>query len=715
MSAIRRNLLPLSFLAAALFLPLAGAAQSSDSGSAAELASLTGQIRIGTEFFLNRTETKETVEKHFRLMRETGITLVRVFIIWDDIERTPNNWNFDGYDWIYDAAAENGIKIVATLCAEDPPGWMKMTPFYHNRTNLNDSIVRAHAATYIEKVVNRYKNHPAQGVWLLANEPTKYDTQPATFLAFGEWLKAKYGTVDELNKHWFEPLDNFSDVTIRPDQLEEYWTDYHRVIDWREFNTDNLINVLLWTKGQIEALDTKHPTHINVTEPTGGPYGQDVFKERKIVDILGASIHPAWIFPRTSPASEYGERFAYRLDIIGGPAGDQPWWVTELQSGPTVFTGGFPLNPTPADMSRWMWDAYGAGAKAVIFWLWHPRVGGSEAGEWGLVSLDGTPSIRVPAVKAVADGLKRNADLAQAQPQAPQVAILYNREASIMMSLDDRTQKRGDEVEESLMGCYMALRRAHISTRFVDIDELRSGALGSYDVLYTPYSYALDDAAVAALRNYVNNGGTLWADGLMTWKNDTGEIRPTIPGGLTDVFGIEASDIYGVKPNEPYSVTAQNEKGGELWKLPLELKGAEVMMRDREGKPFATRHHFGKGQAIYYEAAVALAYSKRYNPVVQQWIIEPAAKVQSHMPVQMVKGSATVGFRGLISKSGPVAILTNWGEGEAVTVSFQGNDAVVDALNHAPVEVTHQAGATLATVRLPAGGVCMLRASKAGK
>jgi len=715
MHAIHRNIMITSLIAAAVFSPAACAAQNAQTGQTAELAALTGQLRIGSEFFLNRTETKESVERQFRLMHETGLTLVRIFIIWDDIERTPNNWNFEGYDWIYDAAAETGIKIVATLCAEDPPGWVKKTPFYHNRTNLNNPEIRAHAAIYIQKVVDHFKNHPAQGVWLLANEPTKYDVEPATFAAFGEWLKAKYGTVDELNKHWFEPLENFSDVQIRPDELAEYWNDYHRVVDWREFNTENLINVLLWTKAQIQALDTKHPTHINVTEPTGGPVGQDVFKEKRIVDILGDSIHPAWIFPKTSPTTEYGERFAYRLDVIGGPAGDQPWWVTELQSGPTIFTGGFPLNPTPEDMTRWLWDAFGAGARGVIFWLWHPRVGGSEAGEWGLVSIDGTPSNRLPAVEAVVEGLKRNSYLAEAQPQPAKVAILYNREASIIDSLDDRTQKRGDEVEESLMGCYMALRRAHIPTRFVDVDQLRAGALSGYEVLYIPYSYAMNDQAVAALRDYVSNGGTLWADGLTTWKNETGEIRPTIPGGLTDVFGIQACDIYPVKADEPYSVTSQNERGGELWKLPLELKGAEVVMRDRQGKPFATQHRFGKGQALYFEAAVSLGYFKRNNPVVQQWIVDPAAKVQTNALVQVKKAPGTVGFRGLDSKSGPLAILTNWGGTESVTVSFRGNYTVVDALANAPVEVTYEQGTTLATVKLSAGAVSVLRTGKVGK
>lgn len=712
MPASHRNLLVISCVAAAVLSTAARATQNAGADPASELASLTGQLRIGSEFFLNRTETKESVERHFRLMHENGLTLVRIFVIWDDIERTPNNWNFEGYDWIYDAAAENGIKIVATLCAEDPPGWVKKTPFYHNRTNLNDPELRTHAAIYIRKVVDRYKNHPAQGVWLLMNEPTKYDLEPATFQAFGDWLKTKYGSVEQLNKHWFEPVENFSDVPIRPDELTEYWNDYHRVVDWREFNIDNLVNELLWIKGQIQALDTQHPTHINVDEPTGAALGQDVWKEKRIVDILGASIHPAWIFPPTSPATEYGERFAYRLDVIGGPAGDQPWWVTELQSGPTIYTGGFPLNPTPADMTRWLWDAFGAGAKGVIFWLWHPRVGGTEAGEWGLVSLDGTPSIRLAAVKAVVDGLKRNSYLAEARPQPARVAILYNRESAIIHSLDDRTQHRGDEVEESLMGCYMALHRAHIPTRFVDIDQLRTGSLGGYDVLYIPYSYAMDDQAVAALRDFASKGGTLWADGLTAWKNETGEIRPTIPGGLSDLFGIQASDIYPVKADEPYSVTSQNERGGELWKLPFELKGAEVILRDRQGKPFATKHHFGKGQAIYFESAVTLGNFKRDNPLVQQWIIDPAMKVQANALVRVKQAPSMVGFRGLLHTSGPVAILTNWGDTDTVVVSFRGDYAVADTLTGAPVEVTHQQGTTLATVKLPAGAVSVLRASK---
>jgi hypothetical protein len=184
---------------------------------------------------------------------------------------------------------------------------------------------------------------------------------------------------------------------------------------------------------------------------------------------------------------------------------------------------------------------------------------------------------------------------------------------------------------------------------------------------------------------------------------------------LSEVFGVEASDIYPVKADEPYSVTPQNEAAGELWKLPLELKGAEVVLRDRDGKPFATRNHFGKGQVLCFESALTLAYFKRNNPVIQQWIVNPAQKSQAHALVQMKQGSDRVGFRGLVYPSGLAAVLTNWGAAATVTVAFRGDHKVADTLTSKPVRVAQERGVTLATVELPAGAVSILKATKATK
>ncbi len=706
--------LPGLVLICCLSAPVRAKAEAPDAARRAKLMEITGQLRIGAEFFLNRTDTQSSVDRSFQQMHATGLSVARIFIIWDDVERVPGVWDFKHYDWIYDAAAKNGIYIAATLCPEDPPGWRRQTPFYHSHVNLDDPANRKAAAVYLQKIVGRYKSSPAQGVWLLMNEPNKYDADAATFHVFGDWLKAKYGNVDTLNRVWFRPLAKFADVTITPEELTEYWTDYRAVIDWKNFNVDNLIDELTWVRQQVIAIDPNHPTHFNVTDPTGAATGQDVWEEKRVPDILGVSMHAAWAFPPSTPESDYGELYAYRLDLIADASSTRlrkPFWVTELQSGPTIFTGKFPLYTTPGDLTRWMWDSYGAGSRAVIFWLWNPRVSGTEAGEWALVSADGTPSNRVPAIRAVAKTLKNNPWLAAAQPQPAPAAILYNREAEVLIALDGRTQHREDEVTESLLGCYLALHRAHIATNFIDLDQLKSGNLAQYKVLYLPESYALDEESIAALKRYVSAGGTLWADGLTAWKDENGIIRPTIPGGLTDLFGVEASDMYPVQPDRPYSVTADAEQGGELWKLPLKLKGAEAVLSLQDGTPFAVEHAFGKGRVYYYESAVSLAYARRQNRIVQKWIVAPSLAAQAAQQITLQQGSRKILFRGLIRPDGAAAILTNWGEAERAGVSFRGNYSVTDALTGKPVSVSKRNGHTLATVELPAGSVAVLKAS----
>jgi GH35 family endo-1,4-beta-xylanase len=96
--------------------------------AAAQSAPILSKQRIGAEFFLNRSETREGVFRHFRAMAEAGLTIARIFTIWDHIEHEQGKWDFTRYDWIYDAAAQNGILMANTLCSEDPPGWMAMAP-----------------------------------------------------------------------------------------------------------------------------------------------------------------------------------------------------------------------------------------------------------------------------------------------------------------------------------------------------------------------------------------------------------------------------------------------------------------------------------------------------------------------------------------------------------------------------------------------------------
>ena len=73
--------------------------------------------------------------------------------------------------------------------------------------------------------------------------------------------------------------------------------------------------------------------------------GRDMWRLKPPVHFLGASMHASWHFGMF-PREDFGVAYGYCCDLIRSVSAPSPWWVTELQAGPTVFTGTRPLNPT---------------------------------------------------------------------------------------------------------------------------------------------------------------------------------------------------------------------------------------------------------------------------------------------------------------------------------------------------------------------------------
>ena len=244
-----------------------------------------------------------------------------------------------------------------------------------------------------------------------------------------------------------------------------------------------------------------------------------------------------------------------------------------MQAGPSVFSGRL-INPSASEMTRWLWDDIGAGAKGVLFWCWHPRRFGREGGEFGLVNADASPTPRTEAVCKITRALAGPAAfLRGAEPLRPRAAILYSRQSLVLISVDDPSTKGGgDRVLGSLLGCHRALCERQIPVDFLDEDGLKRGDAARYAVLYLPHAYAMDDATVAALRRYVAEGGTVWADGPVAWKDDRGNVRPQMPGGLRDVFGVTVQDLAPV--SGAFALTRRDTQAGELLRLPVALHGA---------------------------------------------------------------------------------------------------------------------------------------------
>ena len=672
---------------------------------------LLAKVRLGAEFFLNRTETQASIDEHFRRMSETGLTIVRIFTIWNQVEREQERWDFTGYDRIYDAAARNGILIANTLCSEDPPGWMGIAPFYHQWFDLANPKLQPYSRGYIEKVVTRYRGHAAHGVWLLQNEPGFRGTSESYLLPhFAKWLEKKYGSVDALNRSWYRPLVRFEDAPFPIDARSAGWADYPSLLDWKNFVCDHLADQQRWIHAEV---DRHHPgalTHINppglTSNMPGG--GRDLWKLKPTAHFLGASMHASWHFGMFS-REEFGVAYGYCCDLVRSASAPKPYWVTELQAGPTILTGSRPLNPTGDEITRWLWDGIGNGARGIVFWLWHPRTEGNEAGEWGLAGPTGEPTPRTLATQAVARIVRQYDDFfSMAKPQAASAAILYSPETLILHNLET-WRKPAEDALHSIMGCYKALHRAHVPVDFLYSAELEAGLAERYKVLYLPFCYALTEKSTHMLRRFVERGGTLWADGLVAWKNAEGATSRLPPGPLSDVFGFTLEDIdaqWG-----PFPFTNQADKAGELWRCVIPKGNATPLLQTRDGKPAAVENRFGKGRAIYYGTALSAAVLRRQLPAAERWIAGPCTSGVNGAGVRLLQGPGSVSFRVLETPDRVAALLNNWGAVGRVQILFPAKaKSAVDLVTSRKTQLLSQAAGKVANVELPGGASMVLLA-----
>ena len=322
--------------------------------------------------------------------------------------------------------------------------------------------------------------------------------------------------MDRLNQRWFRPQAGFDKVTISPGG---YWTDYAALLDWKRFRIQQQTDQLAWVRDQVRRYDGKHLAHAHPAALADNmpAMGADAWSEKTVLDFMGTTLHPTWQVSSYA-ASDIDLGTAFITDMLRSASGGAPWWLTEMQSGPSVFSSR-PFNPTGNEMARWMWDDLGAGAKGIIFWCWCPRRFGREGGEYGLVQADASPTPRTEAVRKIAQALAGPAAfLHQAEPIPARVAILYSRPSLLLSAVDDLGGKfGGDRVMLSLLGCHRALVERQIPVDFLNEEALRHGDASRYAVLYLPHVYAMDGrraVRAAPLRNGGRHPLGRWPIGL---------------------------------------------------------------------------------------------------------------------------------------------------------------------------------------------------------
>ena len=240
-----------------------------------------------------------------------GLTVFRLFLCWDRVEREPGVRDFSRIDRAFDLAEKHGLKVIGNvggtftnLQAIYPPRHLvydrhctllKPKPdspeeLRFNRFKLcyDDPVYQELAAEFIREAVSRYRDRPSLLAWSGWNEPRLSECYCRhTVALYREWLEKKYGALEALAEAWSTEFPvrfrSWEDVNPQPEASFEAGG-YRPFLDWREFTAWNRTCKFNLVRSWIRSADPDTPVISHMCWPGDA----DIFGEE---DILGTSIY----------------------------------------------------------------------------------------------------------------------------------------------------------------------------------------------------------------------------------------------------------------------------------------------------------------------------------------------------------------------------------------------------------------------------------------
>ena len=570
---------------------------------------------LGAQVWIEPGQRPEDVERWFKTLADGRMPVARLFLMWNYIEREPGVWDFGLYDRAFRAAEKYNVRVVATLT----PNWGPPHRGYLHASQggpIRDTDARlAEAREYVARVVARYKSSPALDSWMLMNEPGQRPAPDRLALQrYRPWLAKKYGTIAKLNEAWTADFTSFTAVPY-----DQRWaaggfafTAPAAFTDWQTFWRAHLAWYLNEVAAEVRRADPARHVHANPHALVGNLSANsfDLPGWRRFLDSLGASIHPSWHFGLLR-REQFALGVGYVCDLVRGASEPRPFWVTELQGGPNLYSSVRPMSPTRDDIAQWVWTGVGAGADRVVFWLLNARAQGSEAGEWSLLDLGGRPGERFETASDIARALERHADFFdKARPVESPVSIILSLETMTLQerfaSNDSPARGRDAHVLEAL-GLYQALAELGLPAHVKHFDDFDwRGPSQPPRLAILPHVTALTREQARGVEAFVRGGNTLLVTGLTGLYDEEARFTPSTRWPLADLLGARPKEVETPAGRaEVFWSRPALTLPSQTWLGEVENDSAEVAAR-QGGRVTAVRKRVGRGEAVWIPSLIGM-------------------------------------------------------------------------------------------------------------
>ncbi|GGB41598.1 beta-galactosidase [Sphingomonas metalli] len=573
-----------------------------------------GQLFVGT-CYQPIDRTPEQIRQDIAIMKAAGFTMVRMGdLSWDSFEPQEGRFTFEWFDRVLDQMHAAGIRVIVDIPGQPAPIWlhkhypgvdivnqngMRMNAASRYWDNIADPDYRRLAKRLATQMLQRYAKHPAVIAVGYDNEigNGRMSYSDADRQRFVGWLKAKYGTVAALNtawatQRWSRRINDWSEVDL---PYGEGPGPNERNLDLRRFWSDDTIGALKDLEAVRQQYAPNLPTLSNFW-PYAGTKGFDFLRSYDQLSTYGAQ----GFYP--------GDPLGAAFDVMMNRGGlDTPIWFNEFTAGGGGYYG------TPGRSRMWAYFGLLNAAQTFLAWTFNSHLGGEEQAIFGLIDHDSRPSWKVKEFGQMAREFARLQTLGFPRFPKPEVAIGYSYQTNWLTSPPPGPNTMQEYFKASYpdqaKAAFAPFFRDNIDAALIDIGYT---AIDRYKLVVLPSAYMMDKESAAAVRRYVENGGTVVMTGYSAKVDETGKWFDTpLPGRLSDVFGLRTNEFY--RADQPLRIewNGRTLTGTDPYYEVLEPSTAQVLARFSAatgGTPAITVNRFGKGRAIYLATAAQGAF-----------------------------------------------------------------------------------------------------------
>lgn len=560
----------------------------------------------------------EILQEDVELMKKAHINCVSLGIFaWSRLEPEEGKFDFDWLQEIMDNLYQNGIYTFLATPTGAMPRWLtdkypeanKVTTLgirriHGERHNFCTSspVVRRRMHAINSALAERFAGHPGLLGWHISNEyggdaDSAACHCPHCQAAFREWLKKRYGTIDELNRVWWSDfwsnrITSWDEVHSPMDIGEQ---SLHGLkLDWHRFVSDQMAD---FCRAEIEAV-REHSDAPAIANLMSAHYPLDYFRLSQELDIAAFDSYPLWHTVESDIALASYTAFHHTLTRSYKK---QPFLLMESVPSAVNWANRCTLK-RPGMHTLSSFQAVAHGSDSVQYFQWRKGRGGSEKFHGAVVDHKNGSDTRVfREVTEVGARLESLSDKILGTCNSPKVALVFDWENRWAVD-DAQAVVNNSDYRRKVLSYYRPFWELGVDVDIVNMDDTLEG----YDLVVAPVNYMYRGNWINTIREYVSGGGTFVTT---YWSGEVDGDDMCFLGShpLRDLLGIRTEEI-DVRPVNQENHILWNGKAYRIEDLCAIVHGESAQILGTyekdfyAGYPALTRNRYGKGVAYYVAA-----------------------------------------------------------------------------------------------------------------